>query len=103
MSHKQKNTTDLVKKPKESPVLKKFDKLRQRQKPLYTKAYELIKNTTLVLEEAKMNVANPTGYLASLLQLLQTLPSGKTSIETEVVTYCFAAVLSMVELAVIQN
>ena len=71
MSHKQK--TD--KKPRESLVLKKFEKLRQRQKPLYTKAFELIKNTTLVLEEAKMNIASPTSYLASLLQLLQTLQS----------------------------
>lgn len=101
MSHKQK--AEPAKKPKESAVLKKFDKLRQRQKPLYTKAFELIKNTTLVLEEAKMNVMSPTAYLASLLQLLQTLPAGQTALDLEVVAYCFAAVLSMVELAVIQN
>jgi hypothetical protein len=64
------------KKPKESFVLKKFDRLRQRQKPLYTKAYDLMRNTTLVLEETNMNSSNPTVFFASLLQLLQSLPVG---------------------------
>jgi hypothetical protein len=96
-----KNKRTDVKKPKDSQVLKKFDKLRQRQKPLYSKAFALIQNTTLVLEEAKMNIASPTCYLASLLQLLQTLPTAQTQIELEVVAYCFSALLSMVDIAVI--
>ena len=86
-------------------MLKKFDRLRQRQKPLYSKAYDLMRNTTLVLEETNMSSSNPTAFLASLLQLLQSLPaSGQPSaIEMEVVAYCFAAVMSMVDIAVIQN
>jgi hypothetical protein len=50
-----------------------------------------------------MNSSNPTAFLASLLQLLQSLPAGsqQTKIDIEVVAYCFAAVMSMVEIAVI--
>jgi len=36
-------------KAKSPRILRKFEALRQRHKPLYTKAYELIKVTTDVL------------------------------------------------------
>jgi hypothetical protein len=62
-----------------------------------------MRNTTLVLEETNMNSSNPTAFIASLLQLLQSLPAGsqQTKIDIEVVAYCFAAVMSMVDIAVI--
>jgi hypothetical protein len=41
------------------------------------------------------------------MQLLQSMPSGKqannSGLDIEVVAYCFAAVISMVDISVIQN
>jgi hypothetical protein len=50
-----------------------------------------------------MNTSNPTAFLTSMLQLLQTMQPSSAHIELEVVAYCFAALLSMVDIAVIQN
>lgn len=55
------------------------------------------------MEESSLNSSSPTAFLTSLLQLLQTLHPGTTRIDIEVVSYCFAALLSMVDIAVIQN
>jgi hypothetical protein len=50
-----------------------------------------------------MNSSNPTAFLTSILQLLQTLQPNNTRIDIEVAAYCFAALLSMVDIAVIQT
>lgn len=50
-----------------------------------------------------MNTSNPTAFLASLLQLVQSLPAGQTKVDMEVVAYCFASMMSMVDIAVLQN
>jgi hypothetical protein len=41
-----------------SKILKKFDVLRQRQKPLYKKAYDFIKATTAALTVRFLSLSN---------------------------------------------
>jgi hypothetical protein len=57
-----------------------------------------------------MGTVSPTAYFASISSILQSLPAGKqahqsgqSNVDITVLAYCYAAVISMLDLAVIQN
>lgn len=83
-----------------SKVLKKFEKQRLRKKALYIKAYDLMNAITAVLAET-VNDFSPTAYFASLSSMYQKANLG--GVNPEALAYSFSAVVSMLEIAIIQN
>ena len=81
---------------------------------MYKKAYEVINAITDVLQvslktlfkislpfdKATVKDTSATAYFASITQMLQ---QGKAYPDLEVLAYCYAATISMLDIAVIQN
>lgn len=62
------------------------------------KAFEIMSAITQVLQETVKDFSG-TAYFASLTQMYQS----KSNPNQEALAYCFSAILSMLDIAVIQN
>lgn len=86
-------------------ILKRFQRLKNRGKPLYVEAYKIIAATTEVIKmKSGGQPANfsPTSYFACLQEMLQQQLAANAG-GIEALLYAYSAIVSMLDSGVVAN
>jgi hypothetical protein len=84
-------------------ILKKFHKQKQLGKPLYVEAYRIMAATTEVIKMKFGNQEDAEYSATAYYSCLSEMISSQATSNIEALSYCYSAVISMLDLGVINH